>query len=194
MVLVNKNSKCRVWINENITLNYPAKRTVASEQTFLIKIVRLFEEKCIRSALAFDFFSHLIQIGRLAEAIHYLETFMKNHRIILPNRLNLHNEPIAASKPFLERPSEEFNKKGSFGCSTFKKIPKFILNLRDERKPINNINKSREIVRDLSQVSLFNKSSLTPSKKKEAYSGSRSYISPKTPVPQHLRQLNSDHQ
>lgn len=31
MILVNKNQKCRVWINENITLNFPARRTKYAE-------------------------------------------------------------------------------------------------------------------------------------------------------------------
>ncbi len=31
MVLINKNSKCRVWINENITLNFPSKRNKVTE-------------------------------------------------------------------------------------------------------------------------------------------------------------------
>jgi hypothetical protein len=26
MVLVNKNMRCRVWMNENVTLNYPSRR------------------------------------------------------------------------------------------------------------------------------------------------------------------------
>ena len=31
MILVNKNQKCRVWINENITLNFPGRRTKYTE-------------------------------------------------------------------------------------------------------------------------------------------------------------------
>jgi len=32
MVLINKNSKCRVWINENITLNFPSRKAKLTEQ------------------------------------------------------------------------------------------------------------------------------------------------------------------
>ena len=31
MILVNKNHKCRVWMNENITLNFPSKRDKLKE-------------------------------------------------------------------------------------------------------------------------------------------------------------------
>jgi len=32
MVLINKSSKCRVWINENITLNFPSRKAKLTEQ------------------------------------------------------------------------------------------------------------------------------------------------------------------
>jgi hypothetical protein len=59
MVLISKNSKCRVWINENITLNFPSRRNKASEQDFLLNIFRVFEDKCIKSVLSSQFFGEI---------------------------------------------------------------------------------------------------------------------------------------
>ncbi len=52
MVLINKNGKCRVWINENITLNFPSRRTKLSEKEFILKLAKLIEEKTIKSTLS----------------------------------------------------------------------------------------------------------------------------------------------
>lgn len=69
MILINKSNKCRVWINENITLNFPSRRTKTSEVEFLQKIVKLFEEKCLKSTMSIDFFSGIAKNYRLTEAI-----------------------------------------------------------------------------------------------------------------------------
>ena len=59
MVLINKNSKCRVWINENITLNFPARKVKLNEQEFMFNIVKIFDEKCIKSVLSNEFFTNI---------------------------------------------------------------------------------------------------------------------------------------
>ena len=88
MVLINKNSKCRVWINENITLNFPSKKAKLNEQEFLFNIVRLFEDKCIKSVLASEFFTNVRKNIKVFEALHFIEIFIRTHKIVLPNKLN----------------------------------------------------------------------------------------------------------
>jgi hypothetical protein len=43
MILINKNLKCRVWINENITLNFPSKKVKMAQFEFKNQILKLFE-------------------------------------------------------------------------------------------------------------------------------------------------------
>ena len=43
MILVSKNSKCRVWINENITLNFPSRKLELTEEQFVLNIIKIFE-------------------------------------------------------------------------------------------------------------------------------------------------------
>lgn len=59
MILVNKNNKCRVWINEDVTLNFPARRTKSTEAELLVGLARMFEAKCVRSSLSSEFFNRL---------------------------------------------------------------------------------------------------------------------------------------
>jgi hypothetical protein len=134
MVLINKNGKCRVWINENITLNFPSRRNKLTEAQFVGKLSTLFEEKCIRSAASADFFGRTACATRFVEALHILENFVKNNKIVLPNKLNLVGERNSPKKNgdkyegSLDKNDEIFN------CGSLKKIPKFILQLREERK------------------------------------------------------------
>lgn len=42
MVLLNKNMRCRVWMNENVTLNFPARRARITQPQFKNQILKLF--------------------------------------------------------------------------------------------------------------------------------------------------------
>jgi hypothetical protein len=139
MILINKNSKCRVWMNENITLNFPSKRGKLAENDVVAKLVKLFEEKCVRTPTAAEFFAKIAGRGSIVEAMHYLENFTKVNRIVLANRLNLANE-VNSPKRNLEKQEESLDKNDEiFACGSLKKIPKFILQLREERKPLENL-------------------------------------------------------
>jgi hypothetical protein len=52
MILINKNNKCKVWINEALMFNFPGKRNKKSQLEVLGNAISVFEEKSMKSGLA----------------------------------------------------------------------------------------------------------------------------------------------
>ena len=132
MIMINKNQKCKVWMNENITINYPSRRNNCTEREAIQKIASLMEEKCIRLALLNGLFKNIQAASGFHDALRLMDGYLRTNRIALPTKLT----------SFLELPSAKYNegveeseeRKGTFGTSTFRKTPKFILQFREDKK------------------------------------------------------------
>jgi hypothetical protein len=86
MIMINKNQKCKVWMNENITSSYPMKRSNSTEAEAIRKIITLLEEKCIRITLLSDLFKNLQAATRFPEALKVLEGYLRANRMSLPTK------------------------------------------------------------------------------------------------------------
>ena len=99
MVMINKNQKCKVWMNENITINYPMRRNSCTEREAIHKIASLMEEKCIRLTLLSDLFKNIQAAPRFQDALWLMDGYLRINRIALPSKLT----------SFLELPFAKYN-------------------------------------------------------------------------------------
>lgn len=67
--MINKNQKCKVWMNENITVNYPMRRNSCTEGEAINKIILLMGKKCIKITLLIDLFKNMRTVSRFQDAL-----------------------------------------------------------------------------------------------------------------------------
>jgi hypothetical protein len=126
MIMINKNHKCKVWINENITSNFPMKRNSWTDAEAISRIIDLMEQKSIRLTLIASLLKDLRASTCFPEAIAMLNAFLTCKGITIPAKL------LPAEES--ERAEDGEERKTNFGTSTIRKIPKFILQLREEKR------------------------------------------------------------
>lgn len=86
-----------------------------------------------------------------------LECFLKNNKIALPSKLNLVAERNSPKKNALKHEGSLDKMDEILNCGSLKKIPKFVLQMREEKKPESGIDsksfdspKKKELQRDRS--------------------------------------------
>lgn len=185
MVLLSKSGRCRVWFNEDLSANHPASTIAKTQLDLKLQILRMFQNKCIRSSLSLEFFAAAHNGSRLVETIQLVDAFAKANRIVLPSKLTL--SPDHPRTPTKHEQNLEMFRDLGFGHESLKKIPRFIAQLREERLERKEDKESKSfdspttrrthgVNRDLSQTKL-----VAPTYPKcEVESTSKSIISPKS--------------
>jgi hypothetical protein len=137
----------------------------------------------LKSTLSSKFFEDIITFDLIADALSYLDDFIKAHKIVMPNRLNSITESLG-SKKFLEKHEHHLEKIQE--CihfhETVRKVPKFLAQIREEKRPQSPQNKSYDSPqKDRSFHKIRDHSQHKPRlSKQEEDSNSKSNLTPKS--------------